>query len=365
VPAHFLQSGWILAYSVIGGINCLVALGGFYLFRSTNRYSIFISGLCMFFVVSRMAVLTRKWQPGARWAAAIAILVLGLLDQLPKTTTRAETLTMKRRVENDEAFCSKMESTLPKGGMVFELPVIPFPEGGPVRTMDEYEPLRPFFFTKTLRFSYGSNKGRPRDDWQFIVEKMQPQEMVSTLERYGFSGIYLNRRGFADRAEGLLKNLGALGKTNVVEDAEREQVCVALNPSAQPELPHTDDNALVNFKRGWAAEEHAADQVRHWADGNAMAQFFNEDKSGTSFHMTGVIASLSARRVDIEFEGRNIWSREIGAGQGVPIDVWVTGKHRNNSLYFRTDAPAVYPEQGGSLAVAFGVINLRVAKATQ
>jgi hypothetical protein len=365
VPAHFLQSGWILAYSVIGGINCLIALGGFYLFRSTNRYSIFISGLCMFFIVSRMAMLTRQWQPGARWAAAIGILVLGLLDQLPKTTTRAETLEMKRRVENDAAFCSVMENALPKGGMVFELPVIPFPEGGPVRTMDEYEPLRPFFFTKAVRFSYGSNKGRPREDWQFIVEKMPPPEMVSTLERYGFSGIYLNRRGFADRAEGLLKNLAAIGKTNIVEDAEHEQVCVVLNPSAHPELPHTDDNALVNFKRGWVAEERAAEQVRHWSDGNAMAQFFNEDKSGTSFHMTGVIASLSARRVDIEFEGRNIWSREIGAGQGVPVDVWVTGKHRNNSLYFRTDAPAVYPEQGGTLAVAFGVINLRVTKATQ
>jgi hypothetical protein len=365
VPAHFLQSGWIFVYSVIGGINCLIALGGFYLFRSTNRYSIFISGLCMFFVVSRMGALTRSWQPGGRWAAAIAILLLGLFDQLPKTTTRGETLTMKRRVENDEAFCGAMEKALPKGGMVFQLPVIPFPEGGPVRTMDEYEPLRPFFFTKDLRFSYGSNKGRPRDDWQFIVERMPPQEMVSTLERYGFSGIYLNRRGFADRADGFLKNLAALGKTNIVEDAEREQVCVALNPSAHPELPHTDDNALINFKRGWVLEDRTADQVRHWADGNAMAQFFNEGKSGTSFHITGAIASLSARRVDIEFEGRNIWSREIGAGQGAPVDVWVTGSHRNNSLNFRTDKPAVYPEQGGALAVAFGVINLRVTKASQ
>jgi hypothetical protein len=272
---------------------------------------------------------------------------------------------MKRRVENDVAFCGAMESTLPKGGMVFELPVIPFPEGGPVRTMDEYEPLRPFFFTKDLRFSYGSNKGRPREDWQFMAEKMQPPEMVATLERYGFSAVYLNRRGFADRAEGLLKNLAVLGKTNIVEDGVHEQVCVALNPSAHPELPHTDDNALVNYKSGWVAEEHAAEQVRHWSDGNAMAQFFNEDKSGTSFHVTGVIASLSARRVDIEFEGRNIWSREIGAGQGTPVDVWITGKHRNNALYFKTDAPAAYPEQGGTMSVAFGVINLRVAKATQ
>jgi hypothetical protein len=363
VPAYFMQCGWIIAYSIIGGVNCLIALGGFYLFRSTNRYSIFISGICMFFLISRLSSLTRKWQPSARWSAAIGLTVLGLFDQLPKATTRGETLQMSRAVENDIAFCSTMENALPKDGMVFELPVIPFPEGGPVRAVDEYEPLRPFFFTKTLRFSYGSNKGRPREDWQFIVEKMPPTEMVATLERYGFSGIYLNRRGFADRAEGLLKNLAASGRTNVVEDIEHQQVCVVLHPSANPELPHTDDNALINFKRGWVAEEHGTEQVRHWSGGNAMASFFNEHKSGTSYHITGVIAALSARRVSIEFEGQNIWSKEIGAGQGAPIDVWVTAKSRNNALYFTTDAPAAYPEQGGTLAVAFAAINLQIAKA--
>jgi hypothetical protein len=246
--------------------------------------------------------------------------------------------------------------------MVFELPVIPFPEGGPVRAVDEYEPLRPFFFTKTLRFSYGSNKGRPREDWQFIVDKMPPAEMAVTLERYGFSGVYINRRGYADGAESLLKGFAAVGRTNTVEDSQHEQVCVVLHASPHPELPHTDDNALINYGRGWAAEEHAPEQVRHWSDGNATVQFFNEHKSGTAYHITGVIAALSARRVEIEFEGKNIWTREIGAGQGAPVDVWVTAGTRNNSLYFKTDAPAVYPEQGGTLAVAFGAINLQITK---
>lgn len=364
VPAHFLQWCWIMAYSVIGGVSCLVALGGFYLFRSTNRDSIFVSALCMFFLVSRMTVMARSWQPAARWAAAIGITVLGLLDQLPKSTTRTETLRMSKLADNDSTFCSAMENALPKGGMVFELPVIQFPEGGPVRAVDEYEPLRPFFFTKDLRFSYGSNKGRPREDWQFIVEKMGPAEMVSTLQRYGFSGIYVNRRGYADGAEGMLKGLAAVGKTNVVEDSRHEQVCVVLNPSSKPELPHTDDNALINFKRGWVADERAADQVRHWSGGDAMANFFNEHENGTSYHVTGVIAALSARRVSIEFEGQNIWSKEIGAGQGAPIDVWVTAKSRNNALYFKTDAPAAYPEQGGTLEVAFAAINLQITKAS-
>jgi len=44
-----MQGVWILAYSVIGGLNNLFALAGLYLFRSANRYSIFISALCLSF----------------------------------------------------------------------------------------------------------------------------------------------------------------------------------------------------------------------------------------------------------------------------------------------------------------------------
>jgi len=189
--------------------------------------------------------------------------------------------------------------------------------------------------------------------------------MVATLEKFGFSAIYINRKGYADRAEELVKKLADAGKTKVIEDGQRGQICVFLNPSPNPELPHTDDNALMVYKRGWVAEERGTDQIRHWSGGNATALFFNELKSGTSYHITGIIASLSPRRVEVEFEGRSIWQREIGAGQGAPLDVWVTAKHRNNSLYFKTGSPASVPDGGGNLAVAFSAINLRAAKAPE
>jgi len=65
-------------------------------------------------------------------------------------------------VQNDVDFCTSMEKSLAPHAMVFQLPVMRFPEGGPVHAATEYEMLRPFFFTKTLRFSFGSNQGRPR-----------------------------------------------------------------------------------------------------------------------------------------------------------------------------------------------------------
>src|ERR1051326_4174559 len=360
-PAYVPQILWILTYSVIGGLNNVFALAGLYLFRSANRYSIFISALCLFFFASRMSILSRNWKPASCWASAIALLGLGLFDQFPKPATRADTLHVEQAVENDVQFCAEMEKALPPRAMVFQLPVMRFPEGGPVHAAQEYEMLRPYFHTRTLRFSFGSNQGRPREDWQFIVEKMPPAEMVATLEKYGFAAIYLNRKGFADGGEGLLKSLAGLGKTKAAEDRQHEQVCVLLNPSPNPELPHTDDNALINYKHGWVAEEHGPDQVRHWSDGNATARFFNESKSGTSYHVTGIVAALSARKVSIEFDGKTIWQREIGAGQGAPVDVWITAKSRYNNVYFSTDTAPAYP-QGGGLAVAFSAINFRITK---
>jgi hypothetical protein len=120
---------------------------------------------------------------------------------------------------------------------------------------------------------------------------------------------------------------------------------------------------LINYKSGWAFEEHASGQARHWSDGNASVRFFNEHKPGTSFRVTGIIASLSPRRVSVEFEGQNLWSKELGAGQGAPLDVWITAKSRYNTLKFITDTSAVRPEQSGSPAVAFSAINLEITKA--
>jgi hypothetical protein len=365
IPAHTMQCVWILAYSVIGGVNNIFALGGLYLFRSANRYSLFISTICMFFFTARMSVLTRRWKPQTTWIVALVILLFGLLDELPRRTNHAETLALAAAVQNDAAFGEAIENALPKRAMVFQLPVMRFPEGGPVRGIQEYDMLRPYFHTKTLRFSYGSCQGRPREDWQFIAERLSPPEMVATLEKFGFSAIYINRKGYADRAEELVKKLADAGKSKVIEDGQRGQICVFLNPSPNPELPHTDENALIVYRRGWVAEERGTDQIRHWSGGNATALFFNELKSGSSYHITGIIASLSPRRVEVEFEGRSIWQREIGAGQGAPLDLWVTAKHRNNSLYFRTDSPASVPDGGGNLAVAFSAINLRAAKAPE
>jgi len=138
-----------------------------------------------------------------------------------------------------------------------------------------------------------------------------------------------------------------------------------LNPSSTPELPHTDDNDLLNFKTGWVAEERAPDQVRHWSDGKAVVKFFNERSGPTPSHLTCMIASLSPRRVAIEFSGKTIWNGDIPAGQAAAVDVWLDASHGNNTLHFTTDSSPVKPDASSPLQVAFSAINLKITAAAK
>jgi phosphoglycerol transferase len=360
-PPYALQTTWIIFYSVIGGVNCLLALAGLKLFRSTDRYSIFVSTIVLLFLVSRLSVRSRRWSPGLNLGLAAGILLVGMYDEVPRPLSPAETMATERIVASDISFGRKMEEKLPAGSMVFELPVMSFPEGTPVHNASGYEMLRPYLVTKTLRFSFGAIHGRNREAWQWEVEKMPAPQMISALEKYGFSAVFINRKGCADQGGDLLKQFAAEGRSEIIEDDAHEQVCVLLHPSATPELPHTDDRADFLYRRGWAMKDRTPLENRAWSSGDAALTFFSEPAQPASYSFRCVIGSIADRRVSIVMRGRELWSSEIAAGQGVPVYILVDARHGNNTLEFKTDAPAVHTKDS-PLPLAFTVINLQITK---
>jgi len=239
--------------------------------------------------------------------------------------------------------------------------VMVFPESTPSQTLQGYELLRPYLHTKTLRFSFGANRGRPQDDWQWDVQKMPATNLVATLEKYGFAAIYINRRGFADQAEGLLKQLAAAGRDQFIEDTAHEQVCVFLKPSATPELPTTAKNALINFKTGWSIVERTGGESRQWSAGNATLTFFNEGKQFSTYSLNCQIGSLSARHVSLRMKDREIWSGQLQAGQSAPLTLMVDAKPGNNTIEVLTDQPAAFPKDA-RVPLAVMLMNLEITK---
>jgi len=121
--------------------------------------------------------------------------------------------------------------------MVFQLPIMEFPES-PAPGMPSYDHLRPYLYSKNLRFSFGGVKGRPWLEWQKDVGKSPSlQTVVHTLESYGFAALYVNRNGFQDKGEGILKGLRSMGYSEVLESKAGDLYCVLIHPAPHPLLP--------------------------------------------------------------------------------------------------------------------------------
>jgi hypothetical protein len=236
VPSHFWLILWIVFFSVIGGINSGLGLFGIILFRGSNRYSIVILAVALLFLVKYLSARVGRARPVAVAALAGIVIWLAFLDQSPKPPTRAAINKVRALSVSDGQVVSALEAALPAKAMIFQLPVHPFPEAGPVREMGDYEHFRPYLQSHSLRFSYGSTRGRTRERWQAEAEQMDAGNLISALESYGFSAILINKKAYEGRPPRLLAELAAAGRSEILCESD-DLVCIALHPLSKPILP--------------------------------------------------------------------------------------------------------------------------------
>jgi hypothetical protein len=235
VPPAFLAVIWILAYSVVGGLNGVLGTLGFIWFRATSRYSIWILALVLLWAVNRLSRLPIGRVPGAVLAAAAA--AVALWDQMPPRPAPAVVERIVAATASDSMLVRSLESALPKGAMLFQLPVVDFPEGSRIGKATDYEHLRPYLFSSRLRFSYGADKGGGWEAWQREAEELEPEAMAEALERMGFSGLLLNRKAYEDGGEELRTRLAATGRPVSWQSPDHDFLFIRLTPAAIPALP--------------------------------------------------------------------------------------------------------------------------------
>lgn len=235
LPLEAWQALWIFAYATVGGLNGLAGSLGIQLFRSTTRYSIFILALVLIFAARKLSALRKNHPLSHAGFAAFAVLI-ALWDQTPPQPTPEDLRKTEEAVASDREFTQQIEARLPRGAMVFQIPVMDFPES-PAPGVSSYDHFRPYLLSERLRFSFGSVKGRPADEWQHELTKMDLRQAVARLESYGFSAIYINRNGLPDRGASLLAALRQLGRDEVIENRAGDLICVLLQPSPDPIQP--------------------------------------------------------------------------------------------------------------------------------
>lgn len=298
-----LQALWILMFSAIGGVNSILAFYfGLQVFRATNRYSIFLLALALFFLVARLSKLTGSWSPLARWGAAAGLLGLGLWDQIPRRATAEKLAVVAADFAADRALGEKIEAELHPGARVFQLPVMDFPEGSPRHRLMAYDHFRAYLGTETIRFSFGTRKGRAIGRWQQDFARLPPEELLTNLEQIGFDALLIDPRGYPDTEPIKALLAAAARRARTIDLGEDPRLLLKLQPAEAPRPPLAREPTLGQgwyTRRSWSEDDPSPrtfDSSARSPDSEARHRMQSGDE-GSSQRLWGKMRDPSGGRV--------------------------------------------------------------------
>jgi len=259
------------SYATFAGFSAMFAFFVEPKIRATNRVSVYVAFLSVFALCVVLDTIKRNVKPRRRVfvnAFLTVIFFISLLDQTsPKLIPKYDAI--NENYEHDRQYFSLLEERLPDNAAVYQMPYAFYPERGPINKMTDYDHLKAYFHTSSLRWSYGSARGRQGYYWNMDLAERSPAELVQRLQDFGFSAIYINRLGFEDRAETLINDLSNLLKQEPLV-SENERYATFFLPSADvadpPNLAETyklgdtirfssESHPMVFYSLGWAKPE--------------------------------------------------------------------------------------------------------------
>lgn len=222
----------LFMFGTVGGFGSLFSQIVSAALRGWNRISIFIA----FGALLGGLLLLQGWlrRPAMRVAAAVALGVLGLLDQSAERPA-AHLAAIQRSFALDRGFVGEIEKSLAPGSAVYQLPYMGFPEVGPRERMEAYDHMAGFLHSRTLRWSYAAMKGREGDLFYRALAQEPVAQQLDVLRRLGFAGIYVDRGGYADNGQAIVAELASLlGAGPEIVRGDGEAVFFRLTQAAAP-----------------------------------------------------------------------------------------------------------------------------------
>jgi hypothetical protein len=289
--------------------------------------------------------------------AACLLIIAGLGEQLAQRYVfpPGKDNPVIAAVNSDRSFAVSVEAQAPNS-MVFQLPVAGFPEVAPINKMGDYEHFRPFLFTKTLHYSYGTNKGRGDADWQSQVAKLSPTAMAAKLESYGFEVIMVNKKGYPDGALSLIQQLVAAGKPVIAEN----QDLVALHLS--PSLFRSNVELWPRFSMGWSADEgtHRWSELKH-----TSLLITNHNTEAAPYTLGFKLSALAPRVVKVSQNGKVLATLNLATPGEVATfpTTRIMFPHGLTTITLETESPPVSPGNGDPRLLSFRLSDLEFAPA--
>jgi hypothetical protein len=329
-------SGWfwlalfLIAFSVVSGLNSILGLGGIYVLRGSNRYSIYIGAIALIYLALFLSTYSHRIGKAWRFLLAVFLLAIPSVETILPRLRGAElhrpgedVVSWKKgskqwdsRAEayhSDVEFAKKLEALLPAEAMVFNYPFINLPQEG------AYIFYRPAYFTEKIRYSFGNIFGRAKDSWLKSTQNLEPEEMVETLKGYGFSGILVYhgpelpgkyKEQVARLLHGLEQNFSP-----TLQSPARDFTFFAFPPHPNPRFPAVPPMFVENW---WSEEAQPSStntplpgnhQLWRWASRKtASLEIFNEQKVARDFILSGEVIGMQTSNFEILVESNVVFS---------------------------------------------------------
>ena len=382
--------GTLLA--TVGGLGNLFNLLVTPQIRCLNRISIYLAFLALFAVCwwldwyfqSRTGRMKKL-----RWPTFVAIITLGIWDQtdvswfpqvrppaIQENATDAVRARIGERFWADRQFFDTVE-TLAPDGMVFCLPLTPYPEtapyeepGSPGRVAN-YDMVRGYLHTRGLRWSYGAMKGREWDLWQRSVAFDPVPRMLERIVLTGFDGLLVDRRGLNPaRFERLMAEIDSVlghGSARAESDdhtlfffglqAYRRDLEANYGAARFAAMADAERNGISwLWLKGFDSYEAVGYERRQrWSQANGLVVVVNPSDQPRACRVQMILHTWMPVPVPLRIEGGDIWTDELeltNLGTRVVRNLTIPpGRHK---ILFRSQPPSGY-SFGDSRNLVFGV----------
>ena len=279
--------------------------------RAWGRYSVFIAVLAALAAGVFLTVLSRgrQWLRLGLAATAGAILAFETLTLGFGHYVNSEALDRELR-----PFVAALEQRLEEGCPILQLPLMEYPEVGPINNLSGYSLMLPYLVSDGLRWSYGGNKATEEGRWGLDMRD-DIQALADAAQREGFCGVLVDSTSFASPAD-LQRYTSVLGAPDLVSQGERwlffEWFDTQVMPTLTPASGFSGAGGSPADPYWWLVEQGGAVTLSGIPAGARSAQLeFGPTPCGP------VTMLINGRRVSIGSERQ--WFE-------VPIEVDETGQ---------------------------------------
>ncbi|MBS2036121.1 hypothetical protein JST97_14120 [bacterium] len=313
VPFAAGMTLWLFMVSIVGGLNMCAGVLGLLLFRCSCRFSVIVLAGVLLHLAEWMS--QRGTLSGKRWLWLFLLIPLSCLDTMPPRPPGKDFL--RDMVANERALVDHLEKTLPPKAMVFQWPVMEFPEAQKINDLQSYEQLYAYVLSKDLRFSYGDCRGRSESEWQRYLSDADKDALMKQLESYGFEAFVLYRTAFKSD---VLNQWDSWKRQPDYRSPWNDLWVYRLHPVAHPEKPPLMPGA--SYGPSFYREERDNRMRWNWAFGDSWLDIL-VPKPCLYRYRFGISAMGSPTRFRLWLDGQDLGEVEAPAEYAVYREVTI------------------------------------------